>query len=432
LRGAALRTIATLTCAALAASLAPASAQAAKGMEVALYDDPVLLARHYYDRDRALQNARELGVTRLRLFVNWAGVMGKQRESADPPAEPTYHWGIYEEIIDAAARAGIRVQLDLTGPAPRYATGDKEMGMTRPDPARFAEFAKAAATRFKGRVDRYSVWNEPNHDGWLRPSAEAPKLYRALYVAGYAAIKNADPGAAVLFGETAPYHGTRAMAPLTFLRRTLCLTPKYRIDSKCLAGMPEGTRKRTLRTDGYAHHPYDFRNAPKYKFRGGDNVTIGTLSRLTSALDKAARAKALLVPQGRRAPFVYLTEFGYFASGERAQIPENKRAKYLPQAFTIAQKNPRVKQMLHYGLVAPPPTYAGAAFDFGLLQTDGAPRATYGPLVKWSKRAIKKRQIAAPGAAIALPAAQPGANPPGEPPPEEPPFFPPAPFPFPS
>ena len=401
-------------------------------MEVALYDDPVLLARHYYDRDRALQNARELGVTRLRVFVNWAGVMGRQRESTEPPAEPTYYWGIYEEIIDAAARAGIRVQLDLTGPAPRYATGDKEMGMTRPDPARYAEFAKAAATRFKGRVDRYSVWNEPNHDGWLRPSAEAPKLYRALYVAGYAAIKGADPGAAVLFGETAPYHGTRAMAPLTFLRRTLCLTPKYKVDGKCLAGMPEGTRKRTLRTDGYAHHPYDFRNAPNYKFRGADNVTIGTLSRLTSALDRAARAKALLAPKGRRAPFVYLTEFGYFASGERAQIPENRRVKYLPQAFAIAQKNPRVKQMLHYGLAAPPSTYAGAAFDFGLLQSDGTPRATYGPLVKWAKRAIKKRQIAAPGGPIALPAAQPGADPPGEPPPEEPPFFPPAPFPFPS
>lgn len=420
----------TLACATIVASLAPATARAAKGMEVAIYDDPVYLARHYYDRDRALQNARELGVTRMRVFVSWAGVMGKQRESAEPPAEPTYYWGIYEELIDAAARAGIRVQLNLTGPAPRFATGDKELGMTRPDAARFADFAKAAATRFKGRVDRYSVWNEPNHDGWLRPSAEAPKLYRALYVAGYSAIKRADPGAAVQFGETAPYHGTRAMAPLTFLRRTLCLTPKYRVDRKCLSGMPEGTRKQTLRTDGYAHHPYDFRNSPTYKFRGSDNVTIGTLSRLTGALDKAARAKALLAPKGRRAPFVYLTEFGYFASGERAQIPESKRAKYLPKAFAIAQKNPRVKQMLHYGLAAPPSHYAGAAFDFGLLTTDGGQRATYPPLVKWARGAMKKRQIASPGGPVGLPGAQPGADPPGEPrPPEDPPLIPPFPFP---
>ena len=418
----------TWVCATLAAALLPAAAPAAKRMEVALTDDPVLLARHYYDRDRALQHARELGVTRLRVFVNWAGVVGRQRESGDPPQQPTYHWGIYEELIDAAARAGIRMQLDLAGPAPRYASGDKELGMTSPDPVQFGAFVRAAAERFKGRVDRYSIWNEPNHDGWLRPSADAPRLYRALYVAGYAAVKRADPGAAVLFGETAPYHGTRAMAPLTFLRRTLCLTSRYKVDAACLAAMPAGTRGR-LRADGYAHHPYDFRNPPSYKFKGGDNVTMGTLSRLTKALDRAARAGALWGPRKRRAPDVYLTEFGYFATGPRATLAEATRAKYLPRAFGIAQRNPRVRQMLHYGLVAPPPDYPGAAFDFGLLGLDGNPRATYGPLVAWARKAMARKQIAAP-APVSLPPARPGADPPGEQPPEEePPLFPPIPFP---
>jgi hypothetical protein len=407
-----------LACATLVALAGAPAAQAGKRMEVAMSDDPVLLARHYYDRDPALQNARELGVTRLRVFVNWAGVMGKQREAVDPPQQPTYYWGIYEELIDAAARAGMRVQLDLAGPAPRFATGDRELSMTRPDPAQFAAFARAAATRFRGRVDRYSIWNEPNHDGWLRPSAEAPQLYRALYVAGYAAIKQADPGAAVLFGETAPYHGTRAMAPLTFLRRTLCLTPKYKLDKPCLAKLPVGLRGR-LATDGYAHHPYDFRNPPEYKYRGLDNVTMGTLSRLTTALDKAARARALWGPKKRRAPDVFLSEFGYFATGPRAKLPEKKRAAYLPRAFTIAQKNKRVRQMLQYGLVAPPSGYPGAAFDFGLVTLDGSPRATYGALVQWAAKALAKKQIAAPGGPIALPAAQPGADPQPEAPPEE-------------
>ena len=418
-----------MACATLAVALAPPSAHAAKRMEVALADDPVLLARHYYDRDRALQNARELGVTRIRVFVNWAGVMGAQRESMEPPEQPAYHWGIYEELIDAAARAGIRVQLDLAGPAPRYATGDKQLGMTQPDPGQFATFAGAAAARFKGRVDRYSIWNEPNHDGWLRPSSEAPRLYRQLYVAAHGAIKRADPGAAVLFGETAPYHGSRAMAPLAFLRRTLCLTKSYKVDRKCLAAMPEDTRGR-LRTDGYAHHPYDFRNAPHHKYKGGDNVTMGTLSRLTTALTKAARAGALWGPKKRSAPDVYLTEFGYFATGPRAKIPESKRAVYLPKAFAMAQKNPRVKQMLHYGLVAPPEGYAGSAFDFGLLVGDGSPRATYGPLVEWARKAMAKKRIRAPGGPIALPPAQSGADPPGEEPPDEPPpLIPPIPFP---
>jgi hypothetical protein len=51
--------------------------------------------------------------------------------------------------------------------------------------------------------------------------------------------------------------------------------------------------------------------------------------------------------------------------------------------------------------------------------------------VKWAQKAMAKKQIAAPGGAIALPAAQPGAEPPGEPPPEEeePPIVPLPPFP---
>src|SRR5687767_455082 len=71
LRAGAVRAVVSLACATIVAALAPASAQAAKGMEVAVFDDPVFLAKHYYDRDRALQNARELGVTRMRVFVNW-------------------------------------------------------------------------------------------------------------------------------------------------------------------------------------------------------------------------------------------------------------------------------------------------------------------------------------------------------------------------
>jgi hypothetical protein len=404
-----------LATAAAVALLAPASAHAAKNMEVALADDPVFLAQSYYDRGQALQNARQLGVTRLRVVVTWAAVLGKQGASTEPPAQPTYYWGWYEQLIDAAAAAGIRIQLVLAPPAPAFATGNKQIGSTRPDAKQFGDFARAVATRFKGRVDRYSIWNEGNHDGWLRPSPEAPALYRALYLSAYTAIKSADKRAAVWFGETSPYRGSRAMAPLNFLRRVACVTPAYTTDRKCLdAQRPEF--RGPLVTDGYAHHPYEFTKPPSTDYRGNDNVTIGTLPRLTAALDRLKKARALVPRRGRSVP-VYLTEFGYFASGKRA-TPEKLRSKYLPKAFAIAQKNARVRQMLHYGLVAPPSNQSGSAFDFGLLLADGSQRQAYGPLTAWAAKAMSKRQVVAPGPAIALPPAQPGADPPGEPPPE--------------
>ena len=50
---------------------------------------------------------------------------------------------------------------------------------------------------------------------------------------------------------------------------------------------------------------------------------------------------------------VYLTEYGYFASGNRA-LTRKQRSRYLQQAYSIALKNARVKSQLQYLLVAPP------------------------------------------------------------------------------
>ena len=88
---------------------------------------------------------------------------------------------------------GIKLQLTITGPAPASATADHKIGGNRPDPVKFAAFARTVAVHFKGRVDRYSIWNEPNLSAWLSPSKSAPQLYRSLYKAGYTAIKTVDP-----------------------------------------------------------------------------------------------------------------------------------------------------------------------------------------------------------------------------------------------
>jgi hypothetical protein len=74
----------------------------------------------------------------------------------------------------------------------------------QPDVADFGRFAAATAEHFRGRVDRYGIWNEPNYIAWLKPLNRAPALYRKLYLAGYKAIKANDGAAKVLIGETVP------------------------------------------------------------------------------------------------------------------------------------------------------------------------------------------------------------------------------------
>jgi hypothetical protein len=161
----------------------------------------------------------------------------------------------------------------------------------------------------------------------------------------------------VLFGETVPYAiKGRATSPLWFLRGATCVNRHYH--RSC---------RRGLKADGYAHHPYEFTHSPRYRYPGGSNVTIGTLGRLTHALDRLARNGALRTSRGRRLN-VYLTEFGYFAHGKR-RISARRRATYLRQAYRIARRNPRVKQLLQYLLVSPPKALGN--FDTALLSRNG-------------------------------------------------------------
>ena len=79
---------------------------------------------------------------------------------------------------------------------------------------------------------------------------------------------------------------------------------------------------------------------------------------------------------------LYLTEYGYFASGHRA-LPAKKRAKYLPQAYSIALKNPRVKSFLQYLLVAPPKRFEFAFFNTALVTSKNKTYPQYRSLKRW-------------------------------------------------
>jgi hypothetical protein len=344
-----------------------APAPAEQGLEIGIQDNAVFLERRYYDREAALGQARQMGVTWMRTNLLWSRV---------EPAPGRFDWSQYDSLVDATRKSGISVQMSLTGPAPAWATGDGQPGGFRPDPAAFGRFARAAAEHFRGRVTRYSIWNEPNFSAWLRPLEESPSLYRRLYEAGWAAVKGADPAAQVLIGETAAYAKRgRALAPLAFLHQVAC------------RGCPE------LHADGYAHHPYDFTDPPESSYPGQGNVTIGTLGRLTSALDGLAADRLLATPDGHPLP-VYLTEFGYFASGRKA-LSAPLRADWLVRAYSIAERMyPRVRELVQYLLVAPPSGVPGANFDTSVVQRSGRPEQPFSALAAWAAREQRLGRVA--------------------------------------
>ena len=324
---------------ALVALFAASVAHAAPGMEKAIEDEDVFVDGKTLSPNLGYQRLADLGVRRMRILVTSSSVRTGNG----------FDFGKYDRAVNAAAQRGIRVQMVLIGRYPR------------PNVKEFATFANTTAAHFKGRVDRYSIWNEPNYIAWLAPQRKAPALYRRLYLAGYKAVKSADRGAKVLMGETVPNaQGRRAMAPIAFLRKVACVNKQYKRVRSC----PK------LKADGYAHHPYDFTRAPRRSKGGKDEATIGSLSNLTKALDKLAHSGQIKGTKN-----LYLTEYGYLATGKRG-LSEAKRASYLRQGFRIARKNRRVKELVQYLLVQP----NDSTFTTGLLNSNGSETPSYAAL----------------------------------------------------
>jgi hypothetical protein len=162
-----------------------------------------------------------------------------------------------------------------------------------------------------------------------------------------------------------------------------------------------------LRADGLAHHPYEYRGPPEKTYPGNDNVTIGTLGRLTSTLNELRRLRALTTPTKEEVP-VFITEFGYFGTGRNSH-PDARRASYLRRAYQIAQRNPMVRQMTQYLLVRPPRRYTGSYFDMSIVLPNGEPLAPYKEISRWAKSAGQRGYVLKPGAPISLPPPPPGA-----------------------
>ena len=342
------------------------SAQAAPGMELALQDDATFVTQEYpkMKHDKSFPLLRQLNVTWLRVNIGWAGVIGaKAARAKKKPSNVRYDFTSYDTLINAARANGVKLEIGLTGSAPAWATGNKRIGPNKPNAKHFKGFVQAAVNHLGPHVQRWSIWNEPNHIGWISPLKSQASIYRSLYTAAYGVIKAADPGDDVLIGETAPYASRKGVAtpPLTFIRAL--------------------TKSGTLRADGFAHHPYDFNHKPTFKFPGRDNVTLSGLDKLVKLLDSLTKKKKLTTPEGGRLD-LYLTEFGYLRSGRQKQS-ESNRAKYIRQGYDMALKHPRVRQMLHFLLVQPAKKYR--FFDTSLVSQGGGKTATFNALADWAQ-----------------------------------------------
>jgi hypothetical protein len=360
------RARAVLACALLLAAVGPvASAAAASNLEVGMEDERLLLSEPVQAQS-AIAAMAAAGVDVVRIHARWIdvspgrGAMRRPR-GFDPGNQRSrrYRWETLDRAIDLTRAAGMRVMLSVTGPGPLWTSRSprKHNPRYKPSPVLFGKFARAVATRYGDRVDRYLIWNEPNVAGWLEPqqtcssrgcTPASPHLYRGLVRAARPAIERADPGAQVLLGELAPRGHTAIstrspVSPLPFLRALGCVDRHYK---RLRRGQCHHFRPASA--DAFGYHPHGVEFGPEDPNPDRDQAQIGDLPRLFSVLDRLTRAGRIGAPNRRFD--VYLSEFGYQTSppDHRVGISLGRQTRYLQQAAYLAWRLPRVRNLTQY------------------------------------------------------------------------------------
>ena len=414
-----MRRLFTLVIAVLALAATPA--QAAKNLEISLQDDPFLAYAGAQQQRDALDKIKALGVDRIRVTVLWrflapdpAASKRPAFDATDPGQYPITRWEHYDNLLREAARRGIGVNLNVTGPSPTWANKKaprRDVQDTyEPSPKEFGQFVTAVAKRYSGtytivqglgayalpvtlpRASFWSIWNEPNQSGWLTPQwksagrgrfvERAPALYRSLLDAAWDALQaTGHKRDTILIGETAPggidAKGVKKrLKPLVFLRALYCVDARLKrvrgSRAKALGCPARGFAKANpalFKATAYGHHPYELLLPPNLATRDRNNVNLAALSRLTKTLDTALRRHG-----SRRKLPLQLTEYGYQTAPDPLAgrvVTLDRQAEWLNHAEYIAYRHPRVKSLSQFLLYDDATKPLSLTFQSGLYSASG-------------------------------------------------------------
>jgi len=167
---------------------------------------------------------KEAGFGWVKQNIGWRDVEGA--------AKGTYDWSRVDWIVYECNKLGLDLLVRIDH-QPQWAGGNFPTNGPPNDYADLGDFLYAMASRYKGRIRAYEVWNEPNlAREWGGRPPNAAQYVEMLKIA-YMRIKQADPSAMVVSAGLAPTTASGAIATpdMDFLRQVYALGAKNYFDA---------------------------------------------------------------------------------------------------------------------------------------------------------------------------------------------------------
>lgn len=292
----------------------------------------------------------DLGFEWGKSFANWATI---------EPEPGEYRWVDPDNIVKAFGDQEVKILMRVHGTPAWARPPDTPLSQPPDDVADFANFMTALATRYKGQVQAYEIWNEPNLNYEWGNQPPDPAAYTALLKAAYIAVKKVDPEALVISGGLATTGGG---------------SPTAYGDLDFLEGMYKAGAKGYF--DAFGSHPYTYGLSP-------DETQPDGLS-----LDRVEEQYQVMIAQGDGDTPIWITELGWVLQthwdlGEHQTIgvTEEQQALYLARAYTkIEQEWPFVQAVFLFNLdFSTVPWYPASEPMrwYAILNPDRTPRPAY-------------------------------------------------------
>ena len=322
---------------------------------------------------RSVQMLKDGGITFVRQSFPWQ----------DIEPQPGYYvqngqssWAKYDFIVDQLSQAGIGImaRVDTIPAWARPATDDKNAYDKGPpqDFNNYANFVGAIAARYKGRINHFQVWNEPNLDGEWGGKPISPEQYGVLLKYTAEKVKAISPTALIvtagLAQTTEDGVKTNNLSELDFIDRLYKSGAKPYFDILSVMDY------------GLGDSPEDRRVGPERT----------NFSRLLLARD-------VMVRNGDEQKPIWVSEYGWLSlpQGWRGQpgtwgqsVDEETQARWTIEGLNRMQREwPWVTNVFVWGfrwVERPEDTGADPSRYFEVVDHDFTPRPAYLALKSWA------------------------------------------------
>lgn len=349
--------------------------------------------------DRDLQAAKAAGFTWVKQRFEWRFIEKNRKNS--------FEWQEPDRIVNAINEAGLGIVARIDN-QPDWARRDRIFPASGPPDKMedWKDYVESLVERYRGKIQAYEVWNEPNISrewGNSKPDAAA---YTEMLKVTYTAIKKADPQAIVISAGLSPTTeiSDRARSDSLFLREMYQAGAKQYFD---MLGVHAPGFKATPEAD-----PADVARNPQLN----NNDPSPEDLRRAYAFRHAEDVRKIMVDNGDADKQMSIMEMGW-TSDVRPNSPytwhavtEDEKAQYLVRAVQYAKANwaPWIGHMTVIYIPDPRWGPSEEQYYWSITNPDGTPRPAFDAL-KGALPGLIPRPPAASGS-TAAPAASPAAR----------------------